>query len=143
MIQKLQIVTKLFPIIPEHFVRFILNTCGGEISKTIDFILSKNLNDPCKAMPIFPHAMFSTGLYGSPPTSGIFGNTTAVCRFPAFQPMSSALETLRFPWSVYSRFPACSFPIRFHTEGKSIATIPDSSVDETKTVESEGLEPAN
>ena len=142
LIQKLQIVSKLFPMIPEQFAKFILKTCGGEISKTIDFILSKNLNDPCKTMPFLPHAVFNGSLYGGQATTAVFGGTP-FCRFPAYSPMSSAVDGLRLPWNMYGRFPACSLPIRFNTEGKCIASLPDSSFEETNGAELQAIDDAN
>lgn len=135
MTQKLQIVSKLFPMLPEYFARFILTSCGGEISKTIDFILSKNLNDPCKTMPLLPHGIFNTSLYSRLPTSGFLGNTTPFCRFPAFQPMTSSLDSFRSPWNFYGQLPGCSVPIRLTHDGKSITNLPDSNSGEMDSKE--------
>lgn len=142
--QKVQIICKLFPMLSLANVEHILSSCACDISKSIDFILSKNLNDPCNTVSMLSSAMmFHPGLYSSTLNPGMCGGNTA---FGRLRPLSTcSLDAFRFPWpTMYNRCPNYN-NVPYNVVGmtnttQAIRIMPDSSAEDVSGSELENTE---
>lgn len=142
--QKVQIICKLFPMLSAANVENILTSCACDISKTIDFILSKNLNDSCNSVSMISSAMmFHPGIYSSVIHPGLYGVNTA---FGRLRPLTTCpLEALRFPWStVCNRLPNYNSlpynPVGVTGTNYTARAISDSRTEEVNGAETEATE---
>ncbi|KAL4235788.1 Doublesex- and mab-3-related transcription factor A2 [Mactra antiquata] len=104
--QKIQIICKLFPMLSIQTIETILENCGFDTSKSIDYILAKNLNDCCTGYSMLTPAMFHPGFLGRNALHpSMFGPAATFTRMPRNQPMGS-YDSFSLPWTVYN--PGCS-----------------------------------
>ncbi|XP_045157053.1 doublesex- and mab-3-related transcription factor A2-like [Mercenaria mercenaria] len=106
--KKIQIICKLFPMLSVSSVNDILNSCDRDISKSIDFILSKNLNDSCSSVAMISSAMtFHPGIYGNAMHPSIYGSNAAFGRLRTFP--ACPIGGFRLPMTtVYNQIPSSS-----------------------------------
>ena len=130
--QKVEILCKLFPMLTDVTVQWILKSCGGEISKSIEYILSKNMNDTNKTCPsmITPSMMVNSHFLNQSSftnTNAYLNNVSPLGRLRPYVPMTSHLpfDSFRSPWTFYCRLQNFPLPLNItppqhHMSNRSI-----------------------
>jgi hypothetical protein len=110
--KKYEIISKLFPMLSATNVKNILSINDNDISMTIDFILSKNLNDSRNSVSMVSSSMMlRPGFFGNALHSNIYGSNAMIGRLRAF-PNCTAADNFRFPMTtVFNSLPYSMYEI--------------------------------